>query len=125
MIMPRELAAALTRLGAQHGATLFTVLLAAYQTLLFRLSGEADLAVGIPSAGQNNIPGGERLVGHCVNMLPLRSQLDPEKGFGDVLRHLQNGVLEAFDHCRVTFGELLRAQYMQLLTDYLPEQPPA
>jgi amino acid adenylation domain-containing protein len=107
MILGRNLPAALTQMGARHGATYFTVLLAAYQALLFRLTGEPDLTVGIPSAGQNNIPGGDRLMGHCINMLPLRHRLDPAGTFAQLLRDLQGDVLDAFDNRRVTFGEVL------------------
>ena len=107
-VWPAELLQSLTRLGAQHGATLFNVLLAAYQALLFRLTGQEDFAVGVPSAGQNNAPGGERLVGHCVNMLPFRAKLDGAAAFASLLAQTQDTVLEAFENRRVTFGWLLQ-----------------
>ncbi|MBA2743698.1 MAG: aminotransferase class III-fold pyridoxal phosphate-dependent enzyme, partial [Chthoniobacterales bacterium] len=108
VVFPASMLPELSRVGAQQGATLFTVLLAAYQTLLFRLTGQNDFAVGMPSAGQNNAPNGDHLVGHCVNMLPLRAQLDGEQTFASLLGKVQDSVLEAFEHRRVTFGWLLR-----------------
>src|SRR5258708_31947378 len=55
--------------AAEQGCTIFTVLLAAFTTLLHRLSGQDDLVVGVPAAAQ--VLGGHRnLVGHCVNLLP-------------------------------------------------------
>ena len=107
LMLPAEFPQALTRLGAQHGATLFTVLLAGFKTLIFRLSGETDLAIGMPSAGQN-LASGENLIGHCINMLPLRTQLDGEQSFAELLKVVQTNVLEAFEHQQVTFGWLLQ-----------------
>lgn len=107
VVLPAEFAQQLSRFGAQQGATLFSVLLAGFKTLLFRLSGQGDLAVGVPSAGQN-LAGGDHLIGHCVNMLPLRSQLRAEQTFAELLKAVQGTVLDAFEHQRVTFGSLLR-----------------
>lgn len=108
VIFPGDMLPALARVGAQHGATLFTVLLAAYETLLFRLSGQSDFAVGVPSAGQNNAPNGDHLVGHCVNMLPMRAQLGGAQTFACLLKETQETVLEAFENRRATFGWLLQ-----------------
>ena len=108
LTLPSNFSQALVKLGAANGATLFTVLLAAYKTLLFRMSGQSDVIVGIPCAGQNNAPGSERLMGHCVNMLPLRSQLDGNQTFESLLGGLQAAALEAFERPHVTFGWLLQ-----------------
>ena len=70
-VLPAELVAAVKKLGAQHGASLFATLLAGFDALLARLTGQDDLVVGIPAAGQA-AAGLEGLVGHCVSMLPLR-----------------------------------------------------
>ncbi len=107
-VFPADMLPALARIGAQHGATLFSVLLAAYETLLFRLSGQNDFAVGVPSAGQNNAPKGDHLVGHCVNMLPMRAQLNGAQTFACLLKETQDTVLEAFENRRATFGWLLQ-----------------
>lgn len=108
VVFPGDMLPALARVGAQHGATLFSVLLAAYETLLFRLSGQSDFAVGVPSAGQNNAPNGDHLVGHCVNMLPMRAQLGGAQTFACLLKETQDTVLEAFENRRATFGWLLQ-----------------
>jgi amino acid adenylation domain-containing protein len=107
-IFPTDMLPALARVGTQHGVTLFSVMLAAYETLLFRLSGQNDFAVGVPSAGQNNAPNGDHLVGHCVNMLPMRAQLDGAQTFACLLKETQDTVLEAFENRRATFGWLLQ-----------------
>src|SRR5581483_5988726 len=107
-MFPAELLQSLTRFGAQHGATLFNVLLAAYQTLLFRLTRQGDFVIGMPSAGQNNAPDGDHLIGHCVNMLPLRAQFDGRESFVELMQQTQTNVMDAFENRRVTFGWLLQ-----------------
>jgi amino acid adenylation domain-containing protein len=107
VILPAAFAQSVSRFGAQNGATFFSVLLAGFKALLFRLSGQGDFAVGVPSAGQNLVEGGP-LIGHCVNMLPLRSQLRAEQSFAELVKGVQSTVLDAFEHQRVTFGWLLR-----------------
>jgi amino acid adenylation domain-containing protein len=107
LMLPAEFPQTLTRFGAKHGATLFSVLLAGFKTLLFRLSGETDLAVGVPSAGQN-LAGGEDLIGHCINMLPMRTRFDGSRPFTELLKVVQTNVLESFEHQQVTFGWLLQ-----------------
>jgi amino acid adenylation domain-containing protein len=107
VLLPAEFAQAVSRFGAQRGATFFSVLLAGYKALLFRLSGQGDFAVGVPSAGQNLVEGGP-LVGHCVNTLPLRSQVHAEQSFAELVKDVQETVLDAFEHQRVTFGWLLQ-----------------
>jgi amino acid adenylation domain-containing protein len=123
MTLPPEFPQALVKLGARNGATLFTVLLAAYKTLLFRLSGQGDLTVGIPSAGQNSAPGSERLMGDCVNMLPLRSRLEGGQSFESLLGALQAGALEAFEHPNVTFGSLLQDIGLERIPGRIPLIP--
>jgi len=75
---PVRLSAALTRqaaaLARREGATLFMVLLAAFQALLARISGQDDLAVGSPVAGRNRVET-EELIGFFVNTLVLRGDL--------------------------------------------------
>jgi len=105
--LPPETKRELSKFGAQHGATLFAVLLAAFNALLYRLSGATDLVVGIPAAGQNNVEGGADLVGHCANLLPLRTRVDGSKPFAELLGEVRLSVLDAFEHQQFTFGRLL------------------
>ncbi len=95
------------RAGAREGASLFATLLAAFDVLLHRLSGQADLVVGVPAAGQA-ASGRREMVGHCVNTLPLRCRLDGAAPFRDLLRRVRDSVLDAFEHQELTFGALLK-----------------
>jgi len=98
---------ALKKVGAKHGCTLFVTLLAAFQVLVSRLSGQNDFVAGIPMAGQALLDN-QRLVGHCVNMIPLRCQVDPAAGIFDHLKTVRRTFLEAQSHQRLTFGSLVR-----------------
>lgn len=97
----------LKKAGAKNGATMFSTLLAAVQTMLARLSGSADIVVAVPSAGQSLLDG-ETLVGHCVNLLPLRQDVRLGEPFAAHLRETQKLVLEAFEHRDCTYGTLVR-----------------
>jgi amino acid adenylation domain-containing protein len=97
----------LKKLGARHGASFFTTLLAGFSALLARLSGQSDIVIGIPAAGQA-ITGQLQLVGHCVSTLPLRITLDADQSLGAFLRCVRSVMLDAYEHQRCTFGALLK-----------------
>ncbi len=107
------------RAAARSGCTLFAVLLTAYQLLLARLSGQTDIVVGIPTAGQN-LHGEAPLVGHCVNFLPLRGRFPGDLPFLEAARKTQQLLLDAADHQSYTFGSLVRALDMPRDVNRLP-----
>ncbi|PKM14866.1 MAG: non-ribosomal peptide synthetase [Gammaproteobacteria bacterium HGW-Gammaproteobacteria-2] len=98
---------AIRRIGAHQGASLFATLLAGFATVLARLGGHDDVVIGIPAAGQSVDDHGD-VVGHCVNLLTLRCQIEPTQSFGMLLGATQNTLLDALDHQRYTYGELLK-----------------
>jgi amino acid adenylation domain-containing protein len=100
----------LTRLRAsaqQSGTTLFVTLLSAYATLLARLTGESDLVIGVPMAGQREVAG-ESFVGHAVNFLPLRIHPDAKTSFAALTSDVQNSVYDALDHQQYTLLSLIQ-----------------
>jgi len=98
--------AAIKRMGATRGASFYATLLAGFAVLLRRLTGQEDVVIGIPSAGQAT-EGHATLVGHCVNVLPMRARIDDGATFGSVLGDVRNELLDAFEHQRYTLGSLL------------------
>jgi len=92
---------------AGQSVTMFVTLLAAYKALLFRLSGQEDIVVGMPTAGQA-ITGMDTLVGHCVNLLPVRSILDADMTVAEQIKQLRADVLDAYEHQECTFGSIVR-----------------
>ncbi len=97
----------LKKVGAKNGASLFVTLLTSFGALLARLSGDSDIVIGIPAAGQS-VGGHDTLVGHCVNMLPVRGRYEREQPFRTVLGSLRSAVLDAYEHQEYTFGSLLK-----------------
>ncbi|MFK0311187.1 amino acid adenylation domain-containing protein [Pseudomonas sp. NPDC090233] len=99
---------ALKQLGQRHQATLFMVLLTAYQALLHRYSGQEDIRVGVPVANRNRQET-EGLLGVFVNTLVLRATLDGRMPFEHLLSQLRNTVLQAQDHQDLPFEQLVEA----------------
>ncbi|HZI33163.1 MAG TPA: condensation domain-containing protein, partial [Candidatus Binatia bacterium] len=118
-VLPATLGAELKRVGAQHGGTLFTTLLAAYGALLHRLSGQDEIVIGIPVADRATA-GGETLVGHCVNFLPLRLSPGGDVTFAEFLRAVQKMFLNAHEHQHFTFGCLLQKLNLSRDTSRMP-----
>jgi len=100
------LVADIKRMGARRGASFYATLLTAFSALLYRLTGQDDVVVGIPSAGQA-VDGQDNLVGHCVNVLPLRTAMDAQATFATVLDQVRHDLLDAFEHRQYTLGSLL------------------
>jgi amino acid adenylation domain-containing protein len=95
------------RLGARQKSTLFVTLLAGLQMLLSRLTGQDDIVVGIPSAGQSLVEDGV-LVGHCVNFLPLRGRTKGDPTAAAYLAQIRQTLFAAYDHQNYTYGRLVR-----------------
>ena len=97
----------LKEVATRSGASFVTTLMTTFEVLLHKLTGDSDIVVGLPAAGQSDM-GMKHLVGHCVNLLALRSRIDEEQAFIEHLKARRTGVLDAFDNQKYTFGTLLR-----------------
>ncbi len=104
--IPRSVAQALRALSHREGATLFMTLLAAYQTLLHRYSHQDDIVVGTPIANRNRAEI-EGLIGFFVNTLPLRTRLDGDPRFTELLARVRETALGAYAHQDVPFEKLI------------------
>ncbi|MEM8964622.1 MAG: amino acid adenylation domain-containing protein, partial [Acidobacteriota bacterium] len=101
--------ALVTRIDAMasaHGTTRFVVLLAVFQVLLARWSGQRDFAVGSPVANRRH-PDLEGLIGFFVNTLVLRAELEGEPSFAAWLARTHTAVLAAQDHQDLPFERLV------------------
>ena len=104
--LSRELSEALAALSRREGATLYMTLLAAFQVLLGRLSGQEDVAVGSPIAGRSRREI-EGLIGFFVNTLVLRADLSGDPSCGALLAQVRGTALAAFAHQDVPFERLV------------------
>ncbi|GAB3932897.1 non-ribosomal peptide synthetase [Mucilaginibacter myungsuensis] len=101
------LTAAIKQLASKAGCSLVTVLLAGFETWLQHVTGQDEVVVGVPAAGQL-ASGNIDLVGHCVNLLPVKSTMDSESTFLQYLKQRRPQILDAYDHQMITFGQLIK-----------------
>ncbi|MEY4578742.1 MAG: hypothetical protein RL701_3445, partial [Pseudomonadota bacterium] len=109
----------LRKASGKQGNTLFSTLLGALQILMGRLSNQSDIVIACPFAGQSTVED-KVLVGHCVQLLPLRSQLDFEASAAEHLKRTHRSVLDALEHQAYTFGTLVRSLKLQPDASRLP-----
>ncbi|WP_163867352.1 non-ribosomal peptide synthase/polyketide synthase, partial [Myxococcus eversor] len=106
MHLPLPLTEALESFARQEGATPFMVLLAAFQLVLHRHSGQDDIVVGSPIAGRR-LTESEDLIGYFANTLVLRTRIQPQATFRELLKQVRDTTLEAFEHQDVPFEKLV------------------
>jgi acyl carrier protein len=94
-------------LSRQQGVTVFMTLLAAFKTLLHYYSGEEDIVVGTPIANRNRVEV-ERLIGFFVNTVVLRTRLDGDLTFEELLSRVRDVALGAYAHQDMPFDEVVR-----------------
>ena len=98
--------AGLERVAQEHGATLYMVLLAAFDVLLSRHSGSDELLVGSPVAGRSRSEF-EQLIGSLINTVALRADLSANPQFDRFLETTRDTVLSAFEHQELPFEKLV------------------
>jgi amino acid adenylation domain-containing protein len=106
-IIPADVAEPVRALARQAGATLFMALLAAWQVLLSRWSGQDDVVVGTPVAGRTQAET-EGLIGFFVNTLPIRGDLSGDPGFLALLARVREATLGAYAHQDLPFERLVQ-----------------
>jgi amino acid adenylation domain-containing protein len=97
----------LKQTAKQQRTTMVVLLMAGLKTLLYKLTGQTDLVVGMGVAGQA-VSGNTDLVGHCLNLLPFRTHLQPDATFQQNLSEIRKSVLDGFDHHECTIGGILQ-----------------
>ncbi|MGH2510818.1 MAG: condensation domain-containing protein, partial [Ktedonobacteraceae bacterium] len=103
-----SLTQSLKTLSLQQGCTLFMTLLAAFQVLLLRYTGQEDIVVGTPIAGRGHRQV-EDLIGFFVNTLVLRTSLSGNPSFRDLLNRVREVALDAYAYQDVPFEQLVEA----------------
>jgi amino acid adenylation domain-containing protein len=104
--LPLALTSALRALSQRAGATLFMTLLAAFDVLLARYTGQRDLLIGIPIANRQRAEI-EPLIGFFVNTLVLRGDLSGDPSFDELLARVRTVTLDAYAHQDLPFERLV------------------
>ncbi len=108
MTLEPGLSAKIKALSKEHGVTVFMTLLAAFQTLLHRYSGQDEILVGSPIANRNRSET-ERLIGFFVNNIVLKSDFSDNPEFSELLRRVRETTLNAYAHQDVPFEQIVDA----------------
>ncbi|WP_445570704.1 non-ribosomal peptide synthase/polyketide synthase [Pseudomonas sp. E102] len=103
-----ELAASLKQLAQREGASLFMVLLASFQALLHRYSGQPQIRVGVPTANRNRVET-EGLIGFFVNTQVLNAHVDGQQPFDGLLAQVKQAAMAAQAHQDLPFEQLIEA----------------
>ncbi|MFT3764380.1 MAG: amino acid adenylation domain-containing protein [Minicystis sp.] len=106
VVLPGELLTRLQGLARREGATLFMTLLAAFDVLLHRISGQTDIVIGSPIAGRTRAET-EGLLGFFVNTLVLRAKMDEDLPFRELVRRVRDACLGAYAHQDMPFEKLV------------------
>ncbi len=107
-VIGEELLTSLKGQAAAQGVTLFTVLLAGWEILLHRLSGQDDFVHAVFVSGQPGM-GVRSLVGFCTNPLPLRARIEPMEHLSDLLKRSRRAMTDALDNRYFSVGHVVRA----------------
>ncbi len=110
-----DLVARLNRMAAEAGASLFMVLLAAFELLLWRWTGQETFAVGIPV--QVRPRGFDRVAGCFVNTIAVPAKIAPESSFIELIQIVRNRMLMAYEHRTCPFDTLVQAVVPRHLQD--------
>jgi amino acid adenylation domain-containing protein len=117
--LARELSASVKRLSSQEGVTLFMTLLATFQVLLHRYTGQTDIVIGTPVANRNRSEI-ESLIGFFVNTLPIRGDLTANPKFSELRERVRERMLKAFVHQDLPFEQLVEALQVERSVSHTP-----
>ncbi|HXQ70877.1 MAG TPA: amino acid adenylation domain-containing protein, partial [Pyrinomonadaceae bacterium] len=105
--LSESLSRQLEQFAQKHEATLFMVLLAAFQTLLWRYTGNKDVLVGAPVANRQRLEA-ESLIGLLVNTLTFRARINPNDSFAALLAQVRETCLDGYAHQQLPFEKLVQ-----------------
>ncbi|MGE0127956.1 MAG: amino acid adenylation domain-containing protein [Blastocatellales bacterium] len=108
MAFPEGLSKSVVDLSRREGVTLFMTMLAAYQALLFRYTGQESVNVGSPIAGRAR-PETEGMIGFFLNTLVFKADFSGDPSFRELLRQVRGTSLEAYAHQDLPFEQLVEA----------------
>ncbi|MEG0859820.1 MAG: non-ribosomal peptide synthetase [Pseudomonas sp.] len=106
--VPAALSDALRSTARAHDSTLFMILLAGFQSLLHRYSGQSDIRIGVPNANRPRLET-QGMVGFFINTQVLRAQLSSRLAFANLLAQVRQATLQAQAHQDLPFEQLLAA----------------
>ncbi|MFE4130544.1 non-ribosomal peptide synthase/polyketide synthase [Peribacillus sp. YIM B13482] len=119
VLLSRSLRDKLNEISRQEGSTLFMTLLAAYQSFLFRYTGQEDILVGSPIANRNYRES-EGLIGFFVNTLVYRADLSGTPTFQDILSQVRQKALKAYEYQDIPYEKIVEVVQPERSTSHSP-----
>jgi amino acid adenylation domain-containing protein len=116
---PENLSLSLQELCRREGVTLYMLLLAAFQTLLYRYTGQEDIVIGSPIAGRNRSEV-EGLIGFFINTVVLRTDLSGDPSFQQLLTKVRSTTIEAYSYQDLPFDKLVEELHPERSLSYNP-----
>ncbi len=107
-LLPRAVFDTLKSLARRSGTTPYVAFMSIFKVLLYRYTGQTDLIVGTPVSGRERAEDAA-LIGALINTLPIRSRLDPQLGFREMLGRVRAASLDAFAHQLLPFDAIVEA----------------
>lgn len=105
--LPTEIIKQIKKTSSEEKVSLNLVILSIFEIFLSRWSGEEEVVVGMPVSGQLGL-NRPRLIGHCVHLLPLRSEVDMALPFSQYLQQRKANYNQALDHQFLSFGNMIQ-----------------
>ncbi len=109
---PRELLDSLEELAREEGASLFAALLASFDTILFRYTGQEDVVIGSTTPGRGQ-KATQDLIGTFINPLVLRVDLSGDPSFRELLRRARKVAEEAGEHQDLPFERMVEELHLE------------
>ncbi|MCB9157381.1 MAG: amino acid adenylation domain-containing protein, partial [Caldilineaceae bacterium] len=106
LTIPEALAHAVRRMSSRMQVSPFMLLLAAFNVLLARYSGQEDIAIGVPVANRHHLDV-EPLIGTLVNTLVIRTDVSGEPDFAELVQRVRDVLLDAYAHQDLPFEKLV------------------
>ncbi|ETZ22624.1 non-ribosomal peptide synthetase [Pedobacter sp. V48] len=120
--LPIDLINQLKETGIKAGCSFVNVLLSAFEIFLCQVTKQSNIVVGLPAAGQSATENFE-LVGHCVNLLPLKTTINLDVSFNEYLKDRKNAFFDAYDHQQFSFGQLIKKLSIKRDSSRIPLVP--
>jgi len=118
-VLPNDVMQSLKSLSQRHNATLFMILMAAFQILLRRITGRDDIVIGTPIAGRTRLET-EKLIGFFVNTLPIRIHGSGKLTFEEMLRRVRSVVVDAINYQDLPFEKLVEELQPERSVNHTP-----
>ncbi len=119
LVLPKAVGTAINDLSLRYGSTFFMVLLAAFNVLLYRYTGECDIVIGTPisNRGRSELEG---VVGFFGNTVALRTRWSGDPSFAELLADVRDVALSAYEHQQIPFERLVEKLQPQRVASRTP-----